>query len=57
MGTRIEIAGLHKAFGAQTVLGGIDLTVQPGDGVARPSGSGKTTLLRMIAGSDRPDCG
>ncbi len=59
MGTRIEIAGLHKAFGAQTVLGGIDLTVQPGELMALlgPSGSGKTTLLRMIAGLERPDRG
>ncbi len=46
----IEICGLVKRFGAQTVLGGIDLTVKSGDVVVvvGPSGSGKSTLLNCI---------
>ncbi|MEW9555725.1 amino acid ABC transporter ATP-binding protein [Nonomuraea sp. NPDC050783] len=46
----IEIAGLHKAFGDNEVLKGIDLTVEPGQVVCviGPSGSGKSTLLRCV---------
>jgi polar amino acid transport system ATP-binding protein len=46
----IEIAGLHKYFGALHVLKGIDLSVSIGEVVCiiGPSGSGKSTLLRCI---------
>jgi polar amino acid transport system ATP-binding protein len=46
----IEVVGLHKHFGAQHVLRGIDLTVNVGQVVCviGPSGSGKSTLLRCI---------
>lgn len=46
----IEVKGLTKRFKGQTVLNGIDLTVQPGEVVAiiGPSGSGKTTFLRCL---------
>jgi polar amino acid transport system ATP-binding protein len=46
----IEVVGLHKHFGAQHVLRGIDLTVNVGKVVCviGPSGSGKSTLLRCI---------
>jgi polar amino acid transport system ATP-binding protein len=46
----IEIRGLVKSFGAQTVLRGIDLDVASGEVVVviGPSGSGKSTLLNCI---------
>ena len=48
----IEIKGLRKRFGANEVLKGIDLRVQPGEVLAiiGKSGSGKSTLLRCING-------
>jgi iron(III) transport system ATP-binding protein len=53
------VVGVHKSFGPNTVLRGVDLKVPAGAFVAilGPSGSGKTTLLRTIAGFERPDDG
>jgi iron(III) transport system ATP-binding protein len=55
----LAIAGLHKSFGTNTVLAGLDLSVPAGSltAILGPSGSGKTTLLRLLAGFDRPDRG
>ena len=46
----LTVQDLHKSFGTQAVLKGIDLTVEQGDvvSVIGPSGSGKTTLLRCL---------
>jgi polar amino acid transport system permease protein len=46
----VEVFGLHKTYGEQAVLTGLDLTVRTGEVIALlgPSGSGKSTLLRCI---------
>ena len=48
--TMLELTGIHKAFGDNQVLRGIDLVVDKGEVVAvlGPSGSGKSTMLRCI---------
>lgn len=55
----IEIRNLHKAFGKNKVLKGIDLDVAPGSVmvVLGPSGSGKSTLLRCINMLEHPQVG
>ena len=55
----IEVRGLHKRFGDNEILKGIDLTVGEGEVVAiiGPSGSGKTTLLRCLNALEAADAG
>lgn len=60
----IELAGVTKSYaspgGPETrVLGGVDLSVRPGESlaIAGPSGSGKSTLLNIIGTLDRPTSG
>mgnify|MGYP000011396739 CR=1 FL=1 len=47
---KISLRGVHKSFGAHSVLNGIDLDIAGGTVVSLigPSGSGKSTLLRCI---------
>ncbi|MBN3761448.1 amino acid ABC transporter permease/ATP-binding protein [Burkholderia sp. Ac-20365] len=46
----VQIIGLKKSYGTQTVLNGFDMTVRAGEVVVvlGPSGSGKSTLLRCV---------
>jgi polar amino acid transport system ATP-binding protein len=46
----VQITGLHKRFGDNEVLRGIDLQIAEGEVVCLigPSGSGKSTLLRCV---------
>lgn len=55
----LEIKNVHKSFGQQEILKGVDLTIEKGDVVVilGPSGSGKTTLLRCINFLERADAG
>ena len=55
----LSVTGLHKAFGTNQVLKGIDFTVHSGEVLALigPSGSGKTTALRCLNGLEVPDAG
>ncbi|NDV18470.1 ATP-binding cassette domain-containing protein [Pseudodesulfovibrio sp. JC047] len=55
----ITLQDVHKHFGAQPVVNGFSLTVQPGEilGMLGPSGIGKSTILRLIAGLETPDSG
>jgi len=56
---KIELRNVAKAFGANRVLEGIDLSIQPGESVAiiGGSGSGKSVTLKCILGLIRPDHG
>jgi phospholipid/cholesterol/gamma-HCH transport system ATP-binding protein len=55
----IVIEDLHKSFGAQRVLNGIDLVVASGETLAvlGRSGTGKSVLLKLIVGLQKPDSG
>jgi ATPase subunit of ABC transporter with duplicated ATPase domains len=56
---RVQLAGVRKGFGAQTVLDGVSLAVGATAriGLVGPNGSGKTTLLRLLVGLELPDAG
>ncbi|HAP24547.1 MAG TPA: ectoine/hydroxyectoine ABC transporter ATP-binding protein EhuA [Achromobacter sp.] len=55
----LKIAGLHKSYGDNTVLKGIDLDVSKGELVFMigPSGSGKSSLLRCCNRLEEPTAG
>jgi cystine transport system ATP-binding protein len=55
----VEVTGLTKAFGDNTVLKGVDFTAGEGTVTALlgPSGSGKTTVLRSLNVLETPDAG
>jgi phospholipid/cholesterol/gamma-HCH transport system ATP-binding protein len=55
----IVVEGLHRAFGPQAVLRGIDLSVAAGEImiVIGRSGGGKSVLLKHLLGLLRPDAG
>jgi putative spermidine/putrescine transport system ATP-binding protein len=58
-GSSIEVRGLTKRYGDETVVNDIAAAIAPGEffSLLGPSGSGKTTTLMMVAGFVRPDSG
>ncbi|MDV2504373.1 MAG: ABC transporter ATP-binding protein [bacterium] len=59
MAIGITITDLHKSFGANHVLRGVDLAVEQGESlvVIGGSGSGKSVLIKHIIGLLKPDRG
>ena len=55
----IELRDVHKAFGANTVLNGVDLTIPKGESmvIIGGSGTGKSVLLKCVLGLVTPDSG
>lgn len=55
----LKISGLVKSYGDNTILNGLDLTIQKGEVVVilGPSGCGKSTLLRCINGLETINAG
>ena len=55
----LEVRGLSKAYGIQTVFSDINFQVRRGEkvGLIGPNGVGKTTLVRCLLGFEKPDSG
>ncbi|NRR92167.1 ABC transporter ATP-binding protein [Winogradskyella undariae] len=55
----VTIQNLHKTFGKNQVLSGVDLSISEGGifAVLGPNGSGKTTLIKSVLGMVIPDKG
>ncbi|MFW0786354.1 sugar ABC transporter ATP-binding protein [Gordonia sp. CPCC 206044] len=55
----VNIVGLSKTFGVNTVLKDVGLTVHAGEvhGLLGENGSGKSTLIKVLAGFHEPDPG
>ena len=55
----LEVRGLSKSFGSNTVLNNVDLTVKSGERIAiiGSSGCGKSVFLRSLLLLEKPDAG
>jgi multiple sugar transport system ATP-binding protein len=55
----VVLEQIHKAFGDNPIVRGVDLEIASGEFMVLvgPSGCGKTTLLRIIAGLEKADRG
>jgi ATP-binding cassette subfamily F protein 3 len=55
----LELDGVTKRYGEQTVLDHVNVHVERGDRIAivGPNGAGKSTLMRMLSGAEAPDNG
>lgn len=55
----VELSGLTKSYGRVLAVGGLDLSIAPGETVAvlGPNGAGKSTTIDMLLGLTRPDSG
>ncbi|MDT5268955.1 MAG: ATP-binding cassette, subfamily er 3 [Acidobacteriota bacterium] len=54
-----RLSEVHKSYGAQDVLRGTSVQVNPGEhvGLVGRNGAGKTTLFRLVTGEETPDSG
>src|SRR5688572_10008483 len=54
-----ELKGARKAYGAKTVLDGVNLHIERGDRIALVghNGAGKSTLMRLLSAEEAPDAG
>ncbi|MEO0701695.1 MAG: metal ABC transporter ATP-binding protein [Pseudomonadota bacterium] len=55
----LSVEDVSVSYGANTVLRGVDMVVEPGEivTIVGPNGSGKTSLLKAIIGATRPSQG
>jgi len=55
----VTATDVHRSFGSQKVLSGINLAVSRGETLAvlGRSGTGKSVLLRLVIGLEKPDSG
>jgi ABC-2 type transport system ATP-binding protein len=55
----LAVSQLHKRYGKQEALAGVDLEVGPGQlvGLLGPNGAGKSTLTKIACGLVRPSAG
>jgi branched-chain amino acid transport system ATP-binding protein len=55
----LDAVGLHKSYGAKTVVDRVSFTASRGEclGIIGPNGAGKTTLFNLLDGTARADAG
>lgn len=55
----INLRSVRLAYGAEPLLAGVDLSLEPGErvAIAGRNGEGKSTLLKLLAGAIEPDSG
>lgn len=56
---KLELSNVHKSFGGNHVLRGVNLSIQPGKSlvVIGGSGTGKSVMIKSVLGLIRPDSG
>ncbi|ANS75915.1 D-ribose transporter ATP-binding protein [Paenibacillus yonginensis] len=56
---RIEMKGIHKAFGTNQVLSGVDFDLEPGEvhALMGENGAGKSTMMNILTGLYVKDAG
>jgi len=54
-----RLSDVHKSYGAQDVLRGVSLQINPGEhvGLVGRNGAGKTTIFRLVNGEESADSG
>src|SRR5437870_5172561 len=54
-----RLSEVHKSYGAQDLLRGVSLQINPGEhvGLVGRNGAGKTTIFRLVTGEETPDRG